>query len=150
MKTIAELRAEQEKDYAEKRSKLEQHETLFDAALKALAKLNIVSVYFTGTLDVGVTGDRHALMAAFGALRRLNFTPSSRPVAGSPSYSAFFTHDSGAMVWFSFSSTQCRRVKVGTKTVEQDVYETVCDEMQLPDAITKAEPATEMAEDVPF
>jgi hypothetical protein len=27
-----------------------------------------------------------------------------------------------------FTSTVCRRVKVGTKTVEVDVYETVCGE----------------------
>jgi len=37
--------------------------------------------------------------------------------------------DSKLYVYFQFSSTACRRVKIGTKTVEQDVYETVCDEM---------------------
>jgi hypothetical protein len=37
-------------------------------------------------------------------------------------------------IWLAFSSTVCRRVKIGTKTVEQDVYETVCDELTLPEA----------------
>lgn len=37
--------------------------------------------------------------------------------------------------WYlSFSSSVCRRVKVGTRTVEQDVYETVCDEITMPEA----------------
>lgn len=32
----------------------------------------------------------------------------------------------GVEIYFSFSSTVCRRVLVGKKMVEQDVYETVC------------------------
>ncbi len=136
MKTIRELREEHDKNYAETRSKLEEHEIIFDSALRALSKLNVVSVYFTGTLDISITGDKHALTAGFGALRRLGFEPTTRPKSGEPQYHTFFTHESGAQIWFAFSSTQCRRVKTGTKTVEQDVYETVCDEMQLPDEIT--------------
>lgn len=37
--------------------------------------------------------------------------------------------DTQLTLYFQFSSTQCRRVKVGTEMVEREVYETVCDEL---------------------
>lgn len=38
-------------------------------------------------------------------------------------------------IWYNFSSVQCRRVKIGTRMVEQDVYEVQCAE---PDATNVA------------
>lgn len=146
MKTISEIKADHQRRHADVLAKLEEHGRLFDAALKAIAKLNVIRADFEGgTLDISISGDRHQLIAAFAALRRCGFDPGSdRPTAGSPTYNAFFRHESGACIWFTFASTQCRRVKTGTKTVEQDVFETVCDEVELPDSVTKApEPVAE-------
>jgi hypothetical protein len=60
------------------------------------------------------------------------------------------TGDDLVYVYFQFSSTQCRRVKVGTETVEQDVYETVCDElMPYGDTPPPAAPRSEF-DSIPF
>lgn len=52
-------------------------------------------------------------------------------------------------VYFQFSSTACRRVKVGTQTVEQDVYETVCDELMPYEQATQAKPVEQPADNIP-
>lgn len=78
------------------------------------------------SLDISIAGDRHDLNAAFGALRKIGYLPSDRPKAGAASYSSWFHKDGWITVYLTFSSTQCTRVKVGTKTQTVDVYETVC------------------------
>lgn len=39
-----------------------------------------------------------------------------------------FRHPDGASVWLSFSSSVCVRVQVGTRTVEEPIYEIQCEE----------------------
>ena len=92
------------------------------------------SITFPSSLDISLSGDRHKLSAAVRALRTRGYAYSSAaPVKGASSWASFFNSDEcGVQIWFHFSSTVCRRVKVGTKTVEQEVYETVCDELVLP------------------
>jgi hypothetical protein len=54
--------------------------------------------------------------------------------------------DTELTLYFQFSSTQCRRVKIGTEMVEREIYETVCDEL-MPYGV----PPQAMAEDsIPF
>lgn len=92
-----------------------------------------------GYIDIHLAGDKHQLNAAFGILRRRGFEPNSRPEPKSSTYSAIFRkEDSAGMVFFHFSSTQCRRVKTGTRTreVTEDVYEMVCDEQEYPEGVT--------------
>ena len=99
---------------------LEEFETSFD----------VVSVSLDiSSIDISIAGKRDVLVKAFGILRRAEFNTSHRPEENKASYSAYFTNPSGAKIWLSFSSTQCRRVQVGTETVEQPVYETVCDDV---------------------
>ncbi len=84
------------------------------------------------------TGDGVRLGAVWGELRRSSFVPDGHPKKGDSSAYIFFRNNSDGEeylpIFLNFSSSVCRRVKVGTKTVEQDVYETVCGEMMVLDA----------------
>lgn len=96
-----------------------------------------------GYTNLNIIGDKHKLNAIFGILRRHGYAPDHRPKAGQSSYCEFFRRsdsESEPTIWLSFSSTQCRRVKTGTvtRTVTEDVYETVCDEQEFPEQ-TKAD-----------
>lgn len=92
-----------------------------------------------GYISIHLTGDKHQLNAAFALLRRRGYEPSSRPEPKSSVYNTYFTKDGQpGLVFFNFSSTQCRRVKIGTRTheVTEDVYEIVCDEQKYPEGVT--------------
>jgi hypothetical protein len=92
-----------------------------------------------GWISIHVVGDKHQLNAAFAMLRRRGYEPNSRPEPKSSTYSTFFQkEDVPGLVFFNFSSTQCRRVKTGTRTreVTEDVYEIVCDEQEYPQGVT--------------
>lgn len=94
-----------------------------------------------GYISFNLTGDKHKLNAAFGILRRHGYLPNSRPEPKSSTYSTYFQKEGETgLVFFNFSSTQCRRVKTGTvtKEVTEDVYEIVCDEQEYPEvAVTE-------------
>lgn len=75
-------------------------------------------------LSFSGTGDRFA--EVWAELRRHSFEPNYRPKKGDIEYNGHFTRPGYAKIHLYFTSTQCKRVKVGTKTVEQDVYETQC------------------------
>ena len=109
----------------------DEHRPRIVAVAQALGKLEdkIIRVDVTAeSVDIYISGDRHVLKAAFGALRRLEYHPDSRPDAKpEPTFSTWFRHpDHSCKFWLSFSSTQCTRVKVGSKMEEVNVYETVC------------------------
>lgn len=92
-----------------------------------------------GYISIDLAGDKHQLNAAFGILRRRGFEPSARPESKSSTFSTIFRkEDDEGMIFFNFSSTQCRRVKTGTRTreVTEDVYEIVCDEQEYPAGVT--------------
>lgn len=84
-----------------------------------------VKLTHTG-LDIVGTGDKVKLVAAFRILRRHGFCPYRRPEAKETYYSAYFNHDTLKSIWFSFSSTVCQRVQVGTEMREVPVYEVQC------------------------
>lgn len=89
-----------------------------------------------GWISFNLVGDKHLLNAAFGLMRRHGYEPYNRPEKNSSTYSTHFKKENvDGLVFFSFSSTQCRRVKTGTRTrtVEEDVYEIVCDEQEYPE-----------------
>lgn len=83
------------------------------------------------SLDIHVAGDHHVFKGMFSALRKLGYNCESRPkdkfMASWSCWWHYDEHDSHTKLWVSFSSTKCTRVKVGTKMVEQIIYETVCD-----------------------
>ena len=94
-------------------------------ALQALeAELN-----FSGDLNVRVSGDSAKLISVIRVLRTNGFKTDEPALQKNKSYwSANYYKDGFELpVWLSFSSTVCRTVKVGTKMVEQDVYEVQCD-----------------------
>ena len=80
-------------------------------------------------VDLSYAGDKHVLEGIFAALRKMGYQPTSRPKEDKmTSFSTFFdNNETGLRIWISFSSTQCKRVKVGSRFVEQDVYEIVCE-----------------------
>ncbi len=80
------------------------------------------------SLNISIYGDKHVLVAAFSELRKLGYNTANRPKANeSTYYSRFDTEPHSLPVYLNFSSSSCRRVKVGTKMVETPVYETVCE-----------------------
>lgn len=106
----------------------EKHGDLFDILLDGMSGVVNVTPY-SFDLTVSIAGDKHTLEAAWGRLRQAGFSaPTSRPKENDPTWAGRFEHKSGAVFYMSFTSSLCRRVKIGTKTVEQDVYETVCGE----------------------
>ena len=133
--SIPVLRARIVSDYENTLARLDAHSTLFDSVVRSIPSDSIVSVTPTlGSFDLHIAGDRHTLTAGIRALRTHGFTREGEPPQPKqPSFSGFYYHPGGAIIWFSFTSRACRRVKVGTKMVEQDIYETVCDETILPE-----------------
>lgn len=106
------------------------HRNDYLAVLKALEPLRIIAVEHSGaSIDVSLAGDRRTIARAFMAMRRLGyFLRTDRPKRGETQWVGKWSHENGTGVWMMFSSTVCRRVKVRTELVEQEVFETVCDE----------------------
>lgn len=106
-------------------------------------------------VTINATGDKSKLEQAFRILRGADFTfNAERPKKGDSQWYAFFTHpDSKTKIFFHFTSSVCKRVKVGTKMVEQDVFETQCGDITVdaPEALS-APPALPLvtSDDLPF
>jgi len=119
----------------ERRTLWARYRSEFLPLVHALQKLG-ATFYFPNSVDVLLSGDQHTLAAAVRIFRTHGFsTDNSPPEKGNSQWTAFYRKNGCELHWYlSFSSTACRRVKVGTRTVEQDVYETVCDEITLPES----------------
>lgn len=105
-------------------------------------------------LHFRVAGDKEKFLQLVRCHRRHGFKPDM-PAKGATS--AFWrVNEYGAEIgmYFNFSSTVCHRVKVGTKMVEQDVYETHCESIvpdELPDSTVAVLPSPVTApDDLPF
>lgn len=139
MNTIQRLRKEACDKHAALLAYYDKMQELIAPLLEEFEKLNPTAMSVEdGYTSISLTGDKHVLNAAFGILRRHGFNTTSRPEAKQSTYSTFFSHaatESYSAVYFNFSSTQCRRIKTGSRerTVTEDVYELVCDEMELPE-----------------
>lgn len=98
--------------------------------VRALQRLGI-EPKLSGDIDVSFTGDVHKFSAAVRILRTHGFTTTALPPkAGQSAWYGYYRHpEVDVQVWLHFTSSVCRRVKIGTKMVEQDVYETVCGEV---------------------
>jgi hypothetical protein len=82
----------------------------------------------TEDVNFYVSGNTEVLKEIFRTFRKLGYEPSSRPDAKpQSSFTCYFHQDGRPSFYLSFSSTLCKRVKVGTTTQEVDVYETVCE-----------------------
>ncbi len=82
----------------------------------------------TEDVNFYVSGKTDVLKEVFRTFRKLGYEPSSRPEAKPQSnFTCYFHKDGKPTFYLSFSSTLCKRVKVGTKMQEVDIYETVCE-----------------------
>lgn len=128
---------------------LDKQAPVLGPLLDEVEKLEPTSIYAEdGYVSINLTGDRHVLNAGFGTLRRHGLNTNDRPKKGESQYMGTFTKpEVSGLVFLNFSSTQCRRVKTGTRTREvvEDIYETVCDEMELPESAK-----VPVAEEIPF
>lgn len=86
-------------------------------------------------LNLRIVGDKHTLAEMVRALRTRGWsTTEAPPMKGSNQWTAWYSHDNcDTRIFLIFTSKVCRRVQVGTKMVEQAVYETICDEITLPE-----------------
>lgn len=102
-----------------------------------LAKLGIEVRFseFDGSLDIRFTGDGELFRRVWKLVRSIGFEPNSRPLAGAQAEFCTFWHHSDprySRIWLQFSSSICRAVKVGTKLVEEPIYEISCGDGQTP------------------
>ncbi len=144
--------AEQSLALAKQRQQWNAIKDFYRPIINALQRLGI-DVRLTNAIDVTFAGDAHKLASVVRILRTSGFsTEAAKPKQGDTSWYAYYTHpDCGVMVWLYFTSSVCRRVKVGTKMVEQDVFETQCGDISIdePPALTIV-PTPELVEELQF
>jgi hypothetical protein len=111
---------------------LENKEFLF-SVVQAAEKLGI-EPRWAWSLDLCFTGDAARLAEVVRMLRVRGWkSTSKRPKETDAGWTAWFKHEKTEVeVWLSFTSSICRRVQVGTKLVEQPVYEVRCGEAAEP------------------
>jgi hypothetical protein len=80
-------------------------------------------------VSLSFAGDGEKLKTVWGHMRRAGFNTRSRPAKGDTTFNAFWSQEGYADIFMMFSSILCRRVQVGTKMVEQPIYETQCGEL---------------------
>ena len=123
---------EEAQEYARKKQRYYNlHKTEIERVARELqlGKALIRATVTNDSVDLSVTGNYGVLKDVFHFLRKLGYEPENRPTAEkTSSFSTYFNApDKGLRIWLNFSSTVCIRKKIGTKMVEQPVYETVCE-----------------------
>ena len=106
-------------------------------------------------IDLYFSGDAKKLAAVVTILRGSGFNTSApRPKKGDTTWSAYYVHpDCETKVWLYFTSSVCKRVKVGTKMVEQDVFEVQCGDIlepEVPQLTVVPVAVVEFDSDIPF
>lgn len=146
--------AERAVHLAKARQKWNSIKDFYRPIVNALQRLGL-EPSLSNEIDLNFAGDAHRLAAVVRILRTSGFTTNAeRPKQGDTSWSAFFEHpDCGTKLYLFFTSSVCKRVKVGTKMVEQDVYETKCGDisgLDEPPALTLVPAAPQIDDDIPF
>ena len=96
---------------------------------------------FSNAFDIQLAGTAEDLTKIVRIIRRNGWELiSSRPRAGDAIWGAYFSKSGCPKVWLYFSSTVCKRVKVGTRMVEEDIYETRCTDQLSDAAVESSEP----------
>lgn len=109
-------------------------------------------------ISISFSGDGPRLGKVWAELRRCGYSCARRPKKGDTEFSGSFEHQGYPMICVHFTSALCRRVQVGTRMVEQPIYETRCGdalpEIESGDTPTLAAPApsdsSADAGDIPF
>jgi hypothetical protein len=102
----------------------------YDGLLDKLVNAGFQVSLSNSGIDISGSGDKAMLILAFKLLRAEGYTPSRRPEAKDTYFSTYMRHDDldRRSIWFTFSSTVCKRVQVGTEMKEVAVYEVQCGE----------------------
>lgn len=117
---------EVKKYFAQAQKALQDHAPLFLMLEEMDIDLRFDPDYYS--IGVNFSGDGPRLGKVWGELRRHGYTCDTRPKKGDTSFSGSFHQEGYARISVYFTSTMCRRVQVGTQTVEQPIYETICGE----------------------
>lgn len=147
--------AEQQLRLAKLRQRWTACRDLFAPTIAAFQRMGIEPYMNDDYVMVQATGDKTKLEQSFRILRSAGFNfNAARPKKGDSQWYAFFTHsESETKIFFQFTSSVCKRVKVGTKMVEQDIYETQCGDITTDDPEALPAPPTMhlvTTDDVPF
>lgn len=123
--------ANQMESLAREASRLAPYMAEFDA-IGQFAEEQGATVYLSSGpgLSIYVTGKPEKLTAFWAYFRSKEYVPDEHPVGKFSSFSTRFRKDPEKYegnIYFNYTSTVCRRVQVGTKTVEEPVYEIQCD-----------------------
>jgi hypothetical protein len=134
---------------------LSAHPALF-CALEGQEGMTIRFNVESDWVSLSLAGDRSALGQVWGFLRRAGYATESRPKKGDTGWSGVWTKEGFGDIYLWFTSTLCKQVKVGTKTqtVEVPIFETVCGDVDLNEALPRAvgssESVTMIDDDIPF
>jgi hypothetical protein len=144
----------------EQAQKVKKYTALFQATLgghaelfRNLEELDLDAAFClrSGDIDLSFTGDGQRLLTVWKELRRAGWAPNTHPKKGETTFSTHWLKEGNATFWMHFSSTVCRRVQTGTKTVEVPVYETQCGDLPEVDALAaSANALVEVDSGVPF
>ncbi len=79
------------------------------------------------SLDISYAGDKLVLKGIYKAFRKLGYVSAKRPQENESQFTCYWEHPKSDMrIWLKFNSTVCKRIKIGTKMEQVDVYETRC------------------------
>ncbi len=150
---------EEQLKLAKKKAKWNSIRPRFAGIVNALHKLGVEPKMSEYAVDICFSGDKEKLAAVMRILRTSGWKfTANRPKAGDSSWYAYFTHkDCDTQIWFSFTSSVCRRVQVGTKMQEVPIYETICGddkpevEICVPEVTLETESTSALTQtDIPF
>lgn len=115
--------------------------------------INIGFDFTNSLLTVSFTGDGPMLAEFWSLLRRAGYHTENRPKQGDTSYYGWWSKTGSLGIVLSFSSSVCRRVQTGTRTVtrEEPIYKTICgDQLAIPEESALIELSTPADDDIPF
>lgn len=124
--------------------------TAFAPLFRRFEELDIDVRFSLADGDIGIsfTGDGERLTTVWAELRRNGYVPTNRPEKGASTHNCWWKREGFSQFWMSFSSSVCRRVQVGTRMVEQPIYETVCSD--LPEIEAPQQAVAVVGDDIPF
>jgi hypothetical protein len=119
-----------QQQYEQAKRAIEDWQREKDLFLPIITELELLGLEpaWDGELNLRFSGDAAKLAAVVRVLRRGGWEfRDSRPAANQPEWCGRMYREGTPSVWIFFTSTVCRRVQVGTQTVEQPIYETICE-----------------------
>lgn len=110
-----------------------QHELMFAQLEKMeIEEGQTVEITIQGVTKypgITVIGNKALFHAVWGLLRRNGLKATDHIAERQPQFSCFWgTENEVYLIYFEFTSKVCMRRQVGTKMVEQPIFEVICDE----------------------